>query len=89
MFLSAFYVYSLIAGVFLFNSFWISSLIFIGVIVNLIFFDFFIRNYFGGKSKGRAVVLETITGLFVLYFLVFQSVDPGNHITHLAKMIFR
>lgn len=88
IFLTIFLVYTTVSGHFLFSSIWLSTFAFLAVIVNLVFFDFILKKYYQGKNPGRIMVMETIAGFVVLYFMVFQDVDPGNHITHIAKMIF-
>ncbi len=88
LFLTVFTPISIFTGHVLFHSAWLTAFLFTGAIVNLVFFDIFLKKYFNGKGFGRMYVMELAGAFFVLYFMVFQDVDPGNHITHLAKMIF-
>ena len=62
-------LYSIIAGVHIFNSIWVVLLAFLFTETYLLFLDFVIWNYYEGKKKLRIWIIELLCEGGLLYFL--------------------
>ena len=63
-------IYSVIAGVHIFNSVWIVLLAFLFIETYLLFLDFVIWNYYEGKKKLHIWIIELLCEGGLLYFLL-------------------
>lgn len=62
--------YMFITGVGTIHTKWILAVIFPIVILNILFFDFAIWNWFAGKKRGIIWALELVGSFILLYLLV-------------------
>jgi hypothetical protein len=70
VFLLVLFPYLLITGKGAVTNFWILIFLFPFTIINVLFFDFALWNYFEGKKKLLIWIIEFTLSFFIVYFLM-------------------
>ena|SRR5689334_15788041 len=70
VFLIGFFPYMFLTGKVVMQNFLTTGLLFPFIIVNLLFFDFALCNYYGGKKIFKTWCIESILSFVLLYLLI-------------------